>query len=168
MIHKSIEDIPISENSPRYDMRKVIDLYQRKEDEKARYRMVGDVLVMTGSQPRLAIEVALPRTLPAILEKIKNWFLAPSMVAVMLIKLEEIDGYTKPTTGPSKDVPHLINSWAWLNYVADLDEERDLFDCTEAVIFEGHVWVGSLICTFEFYERETVSTTTYFVYIPLA
>ncbi|OCB86674.1 hypothetical protein A7U60_g6132 [Sanghuangporus baumii] len=158
MMQESIKDISAIDDRPHYHTNAVSYLFQSPADEKERYRLVGDVLITTGSGPVFAIETATRHSYPSIKDKVKKWFLLPSISGVLLIHVNEGNGYWKPTFRPQDGEILLINSWAWLNFIVDINEEKiDLFDCSKPVTYDEHVWVGSMTCALELYERDLSS-----------
>ncbi|EJD02227.1 uncharacterized protein FOMMEDRAFT_168738 [Fomitiporia mediterranea MF3/22] len=149
----------------------VSSLLQGSTDEKERYRLVGDLLIINNnSGPTFAVETCVQQSLAAIKDKVKKLFLLPSIIGILLVQVIEDNGYKKPAAHPKEDDVFLGNSWAWCNYLEDITTGLDLYDCSKPVVFDGHTWFESLTCIFEIYERDLsakcVPTTHYEFTVP--
>lgn len=157
MMQESIKDVPNNDDRPQFHTNTVSYLFSSPGEQKERYRIVGDVLVTTDAGPVFAIETATRHSHPSIREKVKKWFLLPSVSSVLLVHLNEGPGYRKPVIRPQEGDVFLINSWAWLNFVVDISKEKiDLFNCSEPVMYDEQLWVGPMACVLELYERDLV------------
>jgi hypothetical protein len=97
----------------------------------------------TSGDPYLVVEVAWSQTMKDVTQKITDYFVLPSVVAGVVIKIDETPQYKRPAIEDFKEV--LETSWT--------AAAQDQATVCQPIKVEGVTWVHKTTCTLLLYFR---------------
>jgi hypothetical protein len=113
------------------------------KDEEVVAKFVPDFTIYRPSNDAIVVvEVAYSQEREEVRNKAKEWLKKPSMIAVIILHIDEEPKFHTKVTPPSR--PPLMSHWNQVQHVGDLGPLR----------LHEHIWAGTHTLSMEIFERD--------------